>query len=101
MSVEPLIWIFIFLIGIGSVISRQVRRASKFRYKNSADKLPGWRERLRTVMSQLEETAEKGAPADGSVSTSKEMSWERIESALEKPKEAKKNHPWPRRILVR
>jgi hypothetical protein len=95
MSFEPLVWIIILLIGIGAAISRPVRRASKFRYKNPADKGPGWRERLRTIVSQLEEMAEKGAPTDGTVSASGEMSWERIEPALEKSKEVEKKSALP------
>ena len=95
MSFEPLVWIIILVIGIGAAIARPARRASKFKYKNPADKRPGWRERLRTVMSQLEEMAEKGAPADGTVSTSGEMSWERIEPALEESKEVEKKSALP------
>src|SRR5210317_759235 len=85
MKFEHFIWLIIFLGFVVSVIFKKVRAASKTSEKESAKRLPEWKEKLNKFMSQVQQMAGEGDTLEDLGPIQKEISSERIEQAIEKP----------------
>jgi hypothetical protein len=85
MKFENLIWIIIFLVYVVWLIIKKVRAASKTSEQGVAKRLPEWKEKLNKFMSQVQQMAAEGEPLEDLGPIPKEISFERIEPAIEKP----------------
>jgi len=85
MKFEHLLWVIIFLVYVVSAIIKKRRAVLKTSEKGVAKKLPAWKEKLDTFMSQVQQMAREGDMVEDPEPDPEEIYSETIEQAIEKP----------------